>query len=305
MQESTVAKFRLTKPIDRDSLDIRLLVLDIDGTICGASNQVNETVKQAIRQAQAKGIQVAIATGRMYRSAKRFHAEIGSTLPILAYQGAWIQDPITQVIHRHLPVPAPVAKELVDYFTQPHLQPLVSVHLYISDRLYIQEVRSDTLAYQVRSNIKPILVPDLRQVLQTDPKEDVQPTKVLAIAQDPQLINQLLQEIPLHRDDSGVLRFPPSKVHLTRSIPTYLEATHPLSHKGNAVLFLAEELLGLQPHNVMAVGDNFNDWEMIEYAGLGVAMGNAPDEVQAIAQWVAPRIEADGVAVAIENFLLC
>jgi hydroxymethylpyrimidine pyrophosphatase-like HAD family hydrolase len=54
----------------------------------------------------------------------------------------------------------------------------------------------------------------------------------------------------------------------------------------------------------MAIGDNFNDVEMLEYAGLGVAMGNAPDGVKAIAKWVAPGVEQDGAAAAIEAFIL-
>ncbi|MCA1993236.1 MAG: Cof-type HAD-IIB family hydrolase, partial [Coleofasciculus sp. S288] len=111
--------------IDLDTLDIRLLVLDIDGTIAGKSNHVREPVKQAIRNAQAKGIQVAIATGRMYRSALRFHQEVGSTLPILAYQGAWIQDPATQKIHQHLPVSSITAEQLLDYFESEPLRSLL------------------------------------------------------------------------------------------------------------------------------------------------------------------------------------
>ena len=68
--------------------------------------------------------------------------------------------------------------------------------------------------------------------------------------------------------------------------------------------YLAEDLLGLSAKNVMAIGDNFNDIEMLDYAGLGVAMGNAPLEVQAIAQWVAPSVEQDGVAKALEALIL-
>jgi hydroxymethylpyrimidine pyrophosphatase-like HAD family hydrolase len=62
--------------------------------------------------------------------------------------------------------------------------------------------------------------------------------------------------------------------------------------------------LGLQAQNVMAIGDNFNDVEMIEYAGTGIAMGNAPEAVKALANWVAPDVEDDGAAAAIERFLL-
>ena len=62
--------------------------------------------------------------------------------------------------------------------------------------------------------------------------------------------------------------------------------------------------MGLRPENVMAIGDGFNDVEMLEYAGIGVAMGNAPPAVKAIADWVAPTVEADGVVRAIQSWIL-
>jgi hypothetical protein len=70
------------------------------------------------------------------------------------------------------------------------------------------------------------------------------------------------------------------------------------------VRYLAEEHLSLKPENVMAIGDNFNDVEMLEYAGIGVAMNNAPEGVKARANWIAPSVEMDGAAAAIEEFLL-
>ncbi|MEH1843728.1 MAG: Cof-type HAD-IIB family hydrolase [Nostoc sp.] len=270
--------------------DIKLLVLDIDGTITGHSNTLSTGVKQAIIAAQARGIQVAIATGRMYRSALRFHQEIGSTLPLMAYQGAWIQDPITQKIHRHWAVSREIAHQLIDYFEQPELRSLLSVHFYINDQLYVRELTRETQIYAERSGIIPIPVGDLRQTLTNEP------TKILALCDDTDLINQLL----------GNMRrqYTPAELYLTTSVATFFEATNASVNKGTAVRYLAEELLGLQTANVMAIGDNFNDLEMLEYVGLGVAMGNAPAGVQAIAQWVAPSVEEDGAAVAIEKFLL-
>ncbi|MCL6752683.1 Cof-type HAD-IIB family hydrolase [Nostoc sp. CCCryo 231-06] len=270
--------------------DIKLLVLDIDGTIAGESNTISTGVKQAIIAAQARGIQVAIATGRMYRSALRFHQEIGSTLPLMAYQGAWIQDPITQKIHRHCPVSREIAHQLIDYFEQPELRSLLSVHFYINDQLYVRELTRETKIYAERSDITPIPVGDLRQALTNEP------TKILALCDDTDVIDKLL----------GNLRrqYTPAELYLTTSVATFFEATNASVNKGTAVRYLAEELLGLQLANVMAIGDNFNDLEMLEYVGLGVAMGNAPARVQAIAQWVAPSVEEDGAAVAIEKFLL-
>ena len=99
-------------------------------------------------------------------------------------------------------------------------------------------------------------------------------------------------------------QYTPAELYLTKSVATFFEATNPAVNKGAAVRCLAEEILGLKAQNVMAIGDNFNDVEMLEYAGLGVAMGNAPVDVKAIANWVAPDVEQDGAAAAIEAFVL-
>ena len=276
--------------IDLDALDIQLLVLDIDGTIAGRSNEINEPVKQAIRSAQAKGIQVAIATGRMYCSALRFHQAVGSTLPLLAYQGAWIQDPATEKIYQHLPVSRSTAEQLLDYFETDALRSLLSVHFYLNDQLYVREITPETKIYAQRADIQPQAVGDLRKTLSDEP------TKILALSDDTAIIDQLL----------GSLRqqYTPAELYLTKSVATFFEATHPAVNKGEAVRYLAEELLGLKSHNVMAIGDNFNDVEMLQYAGLGIAMENAPVEVQALAQWIAPTVEQDGAAAAIEAFVL-
>ncbi|MBD2268319.1 HAD family phosphatase [Anabaena sp. FACHB-1391] len=270
--------------------DIKLLVLDIDGTITGHSNTLSVTVKEVIAAVQAKGIKVAIATGRMYCSALRFHREIGSTLPLIAYQGAWIQDPGNDQIHRHLPVSREITQQLLEYFEQPDLRSLLSVHFYINDQLYVREITKETDNYQQRCGVNAISVGDLRQLL------DHEPTKILALSEDANLTQQLLADLRL--------RYKPTDLYMTTSVPTFLEAANTHVNKGNAVRYLAEEMLGLESHHVMTIGDNFNDVEMLSYAGISVAMGNAPPEVQAIANWVAPSIELDGAAVAIEKFLL-
>jgi Cof subfamily protein (haloacid dehalogenase superfamily) len=270
--------------------EIKLLIVDIDGTIAGKSNQVTNRVKTAIRAAQAKGVRVGIATGRMYTSALKFHQEIGADFPLIAYQGAWIQDPDTGTNYRHLPVPVKIARELIDYFEQSHLFNKLSLHVYLDDRLYVRDINPDTELYIGRSGIPAHPVGDLRKVL-TD-----NPTKILAMSEDINLIDSLLLDLR-HR-------YPQDTLHITTSVPIFLEATQSGVNKGSAIDYIATKLLGISAENVLAIGDNFNDVEMIDYAGIGVAMGNAPDDVRAIADWVAPHIEADGVAAAIEKFIL-
>ena len=290
MHKASASDLTLTGNYASAAQNIKLLVLDIDGTISGESNTISAPVKEAIAAVQAKGIQVAIATGRMYCSALRFHQEVNSVLPLSAYQGAWIQDPANQKIHRHWAVSKDMAHQLLDYFEQPHLRSLLSVHFYINDQLYVRDLSQETQIYAQRSGITPIPVGDLRQVLTNEP------TKILALCDDAEVISELLGN--LRRE------YTPAELYLTTSVATFFEATNPLVNKGTAVRYIAEELLGLESSNVMTIGDNFNDFEMLQYAGIGVAMGNAPDGVQAIAQWVAPNVEQDGVAIAIEKFLL-
>jgi Cof subfamily protein (haloacid dehalogenase superfamily) len=270
--------------------DIRLLVLDIDGTIAGKSNDIRDPVLKAIRAAQDRGIQVAIATGRMYQSALRFYQKVDSTLPLMSYQGAWIQDPKSTTRLHHWSVPNQYALQLLDYFEQPSLRRILSVHFYINDQLHIRELTPESEAYYQRSGIKPVIVGDLRTVA------NLEITKILALSDDVDTIAALLGDLQQ--------QYTPAELYLTNSVATFFEATHPDANKGNAVKFLAEEVLGLKPENVMTIGDNFNDLEMIQYAGLGIAMGNAPEAVQLQAQWVAPDVEEDGAMAAIEEFLL-
>jgi len=270
--------------------DIKLLVLDIDGTIAGKSNEVRQPVLEAIKAVQSQGVSVAIATGRMYRSALRFHTKVGSTLPLIAYQGAWIQDPATGIRHHHQPVPTPIAAELLDYLEHPEIKSRISVHFYINDQLYVREVIDDTKDYAERSGIIPQAVGDLRQTL------GEAPTKILALSEDTQLIDELLVKVRQ--------LYHPEELYLTKSVSTFFEMAHPLVNKGTAVNYLAQEILKIKPEEVMTIGDNFNDLEMLQYAGVGVAMGDAPEAVKTVAQWVAPSVEEDGVAVAIDRFIL-
>jgi len=274
--------------------DIRLLVLDIDGTLAGASNQISARVLKAIQQVQERGVAVAIATGRMYQSALRFHQAVGSTLPLMAYQGAFIKSPQTQTLHRHTPLPRQLALEILSYLAPMETSGELSIHLYIDDQLHVRAIIDHTKAYAERSGIQPVAAGDLITLMQTH--ETLETTKLLALSENTGLLSEILVQLGQ--------RYPTEEMYLTRSVEYFVEATHPLANKGEAVRFVAEELLDLTPTQVMAIGDNFNDLEMIRYAGLGVAMGNAPTPVKQSADWVAPGVDQEGVAVALEQFLL-
>ncbi|BFM40229.1 Cof-type HAD-IIB family hydrolase [Synechocystis sp. LKSZ1] len=269
---------------------IKLLVLDIDGTIAGESNHIRPKVKDAIRKVQAKGIAVTLATGRMYHSALPFHQAIASTFPLIAYNGAWTKAPQQDQLLREFALPTTLALEILDYFEQAGLRQKLEVHCYHQDQLYVREITPETERYVARSGVQPHAVGDLRPIIE---KSTI---KLLAISPQVGLIQALITD--LHQ------RYATHDVHLTQSTEIYFEITHAKANKGLAVQHLAEDYLGLQPEQVMAIGDNFNDLEMLRYAGLSVAMGNAPEPVQAVADWITDDVEADGVALALEKFLL-
>jgi len=273
---------------------IRLVVLDIDGTISGHANQVNEVVKQAVKSAQNIGVRVAIATGRMYRSALRFHAAIGSDCPLISYQGAFIKDPQTQSLVGHWPVDITSALSLVDDFSQFDFSDRLSTHIYIDDQLFVREITPQSAIYAQRSGVEPIPVGNIREFLLANQHNP--PTKVLVLSDEPTEITIMFEQLKQ--------KYPSGELYLTKSQATFFEATNPIANKGTAVQHLAENILGCDRHEVMTVGDNFNDVEMIEYAGIGVAMGNAPQGLQDLADWVAPDVDHDGAAAAINKFVL-
>ena len=120
-----------------------------------------------------------------------------------------------------------------------------------------------------------------------------EPTKMLSLG-EPDEIQQIQKIVNGSFGD---------KVFATTSKATFLELTHPSVNKGHALAVLAAKL-NIKREEVMAIGDSNNDYPMIEYAGFGVAMGNASERVKNIAQAVTAHNNAHGVAEAIEKYVL-
>lgn len=270
------------------SADVRLLVLDIDGTILDESNRIRDSVAQAIRSAKLRGVAVAIATGRRYQSSLHAYNSIGSTLPLICYEGALIREPGNGFVHRHWPLESRVATQILDHTERLSQSGRLSVHFYIEDDVYVSNLNGASSNYFAGSNVEPT-VTDLRELS----NEAI--TKVMVLSDDAQVIARLSSQL---KDSCSR-----TQVKQHESI-TLLEAFHPDVNKRLAVSYLAEEVMGLRPENVMAVGDDFTDIEMLRYAGIGVAIGNAPAAVKASADWVTTNIEDDGVARAVERWLL-
>ncbi|WP_239614804.1 Cof-type HAD-IIB family hydrolase [Cohnella mopanensis] len=262
----------------------RLIAMDLDDTLLTDDLKVSDATRQAMTEAIAQGAHLTIATGRMFDSAQKIARQVGLNVPIITYQGSLIKNLLDEEILYERSVPVDVAKQLYDY-CQAH-----GLHLqsYISDKLYVSEDNDKIKGYAKQSNIPYTIEPDFSRIIENDRQ-----TKLLII-DEPAKLDALLPEL---KELFG------SKVHLTKSKPNYLEFMHPEGTKGHALRFLAAHY-GIPMEETIAMGDAMNDHEMVQAAGLGVAMENAVPALKEIADFITLSNNDDGVKHVLEKFVL-
>lgn len=267
--------------------DIRLLALDLDGTILTPELGISQRIMTAVAAARARGVPVIIATGRMYRSTVRYARMLDLPGPLICYQGGYIREmpaadgsPGALLLHRTMAADA--ARVAVAWSRGHGLDP----HLNIGDRLLVGRGPGELPDYERMSGVGPEYVADLNAV-----EEPV--TKVLAVGV-PGLPYEVLADARLAFAE---------RLEVTVSHPEYLEFMPLGVTKSTGLAFLADRL-GIPMSAVMACGDQANDLEMLRDVGLGVAMGDAPPEVRAAADAITGTVWEDGAAAAIERHIL-
>lgn len=268
---------------------IRLVALDLDGTLVDDDLLLRERTRAAIGAAIDRGVSVSIVTGRMATSAMVFARELGVRDPLVGFQGALIRaipEPGSERLGRlllHRPLAAAAAREAIEWSRSIGLDPHVN-HL---ERFIIRADDPRAEDYSAFLGGRAVVVPDLLAWLRRPV------SKVIAVSDGP------IDEPVLHIARE---RFA-GRADVTISHPRFLEFLRPGVSKGAAVRWLARRA-GVPAANVMAIGDQFNDLEMIAGAGHGTAMPHAPAAVRAAARYVAPPLEEEGAASIIEQLVL-
>lgn len=262
---------------------IKLVAVDMDDTLLDGTLQVSPRTCEAIHKAQEQGVIVTIATGRMFVSALPFAQQLNIQAPLITYNGGMVRYPVSQEMVFHKTIEADVAGNVVALFRQ-HGWYLQS---YMNDALYVVERCEKARSYERLADIKAVAVGNEFYSMKHEP------TKMLTIAEPHEI--QEIQRV--------INREFPGEIFTATSKSNYLELTHPSVNKGSALAILAERL-NISREEIMAIGDSNNDYPMIEYAGFGVAMGNASERVKGIAQAITAHNNAHGVAEAIEKYIL-
>ncbi len=262
---------------------IRLIACDLDGTLMGEGQRITPAVRAAVAEAQAAGVQVTVATGRMFAATVPFARELGITAPLICYQGGWIQAPDDPQPRFRRTLPRPIAGRVLEASARLGWHTV----LYADGRIFLRELQESPAFYDALLGEDWAIVEGWETVLRRH-----QVDKVLFVAE--------AEAIPAM--EAQLRRWVGEAATVVRSHARFVEVVPAGVDKGRGLAWLAASL-NIPREAVMAIGDRENDLPMLRWAGLGVAMGNAPAQVKAAADWIAPPVEADGAAVAIRRVL--
>lgn len=266
-------------------MSYRLIAVDLDDSLLGSDQKISEANKRALFAARDKGVHVTIATGRMLDSAMPYIKELNIDIPVITYQGAYIMDTQTEEILVRKLIPREYALKILEEGKKQDLH----IQAYNESSYFFEEDNEFSRFYHKMTGIQGEEVEDLFQLL----INEEEPIKMMII-DEPSKIAQLNPYF--HELYGDVLQ-------VLISMPEYLEFTAKEATKGNALALLGD-MLGVSRDEIIAIGDSYNDISMIKYAGMGVAMDNAVDDVKSHAQYITKGNDENGVADAIERFIL-
>lgn len=262
----------------------KLIALDMDGTILNSKSELTIRTNDALRRAMSLGIKVVIATGRMYPSALPVIQKIGTETPCVFYNGAIVRNPITGATLYEKAIDKGLTWEVLNFYREQDWY----LQIYYEDNLYVLDSNDSRCKFY--ESIAKIKAVSLGEQFWDFGSES---TKLLGVASDEILFRDMAERT--RAKFSG-------RLYTATSWGVFVEMVHPDVNKARGVETVANSL-GIGFNDVLAIGDAGNDKEMILWAGLGVAMGNAPDAVKASADEVAPDNDHDGVAEILERYL--
>ena len=257
---------------------IKLIATDIDGTILKYNFEFNLEVKDCIKKLTQDGIKVVLVTGRMYSATDYIADELELDTPIISYLGGLIKHKGEILYEKNLNLK--YAKEIIKWAKKNN----VHLNLYLNDKLYVEKddeairryAGQGIAGFSVKSfdelkleRINKILLIDFEDANKVTMWKDYLTTKY-------------------------------SDLNIVKSTPYYCEICHKQATKAHAVNFL-RAYLGLKKEEILAIGDQNNDIDLLSAAGIKVAMGNATEELKAIADYVTDTVNHNGFVKAVER----
>jgi Cof subfamily protein (haloacid dehalogenase superfamily) len=264
----------------------KAVFLDMDGTLLRSDHSISKETIEKIRKLTGEGIRVVLVSARPAGAVMPAFRNIGlpEETPIVTLNGSYVVQsgkPILDV-RIDLDTTAWITREV---------KPYNATIAYYLQREWFSEVSDAWTDHEQKIMDVPLRVEPIGRLIEEWSERTIGPNKLMVMSQ-PESINEI--QCHLRALFNGRLNIYPSKA-------TYLEVMDSRGSKAEAVRFISERM-GLVPSEIIAMGDNYNDIGMIEFAGVGVAMGNAPDDIRAQADYVTDTNNNDGVRKALEKF---
>lgn len=264
----------------------KLIALDMDGTLLREDKTISEGTKIAIEKAKKKGVKIVLASGRPTEGIRSYLEELdllsGEDF-VVSYNGAVVQNTKTKEIINRTVLSGADLHELYELSKELG----VNIHAFSKEGCITPELTKYSILEGDINNI-PVITVDYKDVAK---EEEI--IKIMMV-EEPEILQKAIDSLPKEIYE---------KYTVVRSAPFFLEFLNKKVNKGTGVEALANSL-GIKQEEVICMGDAGNDEHMIRYAGLGVAMGNAFEEIKEMADFITKSNDEDGVAYVINKFVL-
>ena len=268
--------------------NFKLLVLDVDGTLIGHGAFPTKVVFNALKAVQASGVTIALGTGRASEACYHLFEHLGLRGLHILFDGAAIVDWPSKDIVFLQALPAPATKRMVKLSREHGL----FLEIYAHDFYFIEQ--DGALADHQRQKLQ--LTPLVTDLMSLVGRVKVVKCQVLAAtAEERQRADALTTEMEKFCKISWSLD-PSNGIYFGNAVSRSVS-------KGGALREMVDHL-GITLEEALVIGDSYNDIGIFKVAGTKVAMGHAPEELKVLADWIAPDVNHDGVAVTIEKYLL-
>ena len=263
-------------------MEIKLIASDMDDTLLDNKWQISERNAAAIKRAIEAGKIFLIATGRMYVSVRPYADKLGLDVPLVTYNGALVKGSQSGKVYYEHKLKLETAREVLRFCKERGYY----LQVYIGDSIFIKEENECSRMYSKISGIQTTAIGE--NVFTTEEA----PYKILVMTDSDKFTSAW-------KDFAETFK---GKLDVTSSKDNFLELMEPGVNKWEAVKAVGASY-GITPEQIMCIGDSNNDISMIANAGIGVAVGNAKDNVKQHAKIVTASNDKDGVAMVIEAVL--
>jgi hypothetical protein len=261
---------------------IKMIATDIDGTILKWGLEFSPRMKECVEKLKKSGIKIVLVTGRMHCATLPVAKELGLDTPIISYQGGLIKDYNNNTLYQKN-LNANYAKEIIAWARENN----VHINLYINDKLYVEQDNDIVKAYTdgkfidyTVCSFDDLIIENVNKILAIDMSN---PEKVTG------WVELLSKKYP--------------ELYIVKSTPYFCEIGSSEAKKSLGVDFLCK-LWGFNKDEVLTIGDQNNDIDLVKAGGIGVAMGNATDELKACADYITDTVDNDGFVKAAEKFVI-